>query len=236
MTTPRHSPLVRALPTFAAVFALLSALSIVSAQPTPPPPPPVLVVIEAGDATIDSPRVRAGISARAGVPVASVLELTQVRTRGTLTIAMSQRGRRAQLVYMPVDGPVFAVMITAEAGRPDRTGEWLVMPAVSVIRTSEERRAARQPTSELLDPWLAVRVLPEEQRQALLSQRGELLDPFVGVTGLPVDISVSDYFLGPEVIDPWAHVVAAQREEEARYLSRPRPGRRRPQASPRPPR
>lgn len=196
----------------------------------------MLVVIEAGDATIDTPRVRAGISARAGVPVASVLELTQVRTRGTLTIAMSQRGRRAQLVYMPVDGPAFAVMITAEAGRADRTGEWLVMPAVSVIRTSEERRMARQPTSELLDPWLAVRVLPEEQRQALLSQRGELLDPFIGETGLPVDISVSDYFLGPEVIDPWAHVVAAQREEEARYLSRPRPGRRRPQTSPRPPR
>lgn len=224
---------------FALLLALAAVPALITLLPRPlaaqPAEPPILVVIEAGDATIDAPRVRAGISSELGVPVASILELRQVATRGTLSIAVSARGTRAQLVYMPADGPTYAVMITAVAGpRPDRTGEWLVVPALSVVRTSEERRHVRQPTSEILDPWLAVRVLPEQQRRALIEQRSELLDPFVNVSGRRVEISVSDYYLGPEVIDPWASVVAAQREEEARYLSRPRPARRRPAPAQRP--
>lgn len=216
--------------TFLAASLFLLVPTWASAQNSPP----ILVVIEANDAQIDAPRVRAGIAEALGVPVASVLELTQVTTRGTLTISVSDRGRRAQVVYMPADGATYAVMVSAIAGpRPDRTGEWLVVPATSVVRTSEERRIARHPTSEILDPWLAVRVLPERERRVLIEQRSELLDPFVNVTGQRVEISVSDYYLGPEVIDPWASVVAAQREEEARYLSRPRPARRRSQA-PRP--
>lgn len=182
--------------------------------------PPVVVVIEAAGTNVDAPRVRAAMQEALGIPVISILEAVNRTTLGTLVVAVTHRGRRAAINFMPADGVRYAVMLEVDTrNRTDAYGEWLVAPCVSAIRTSNERRAAADPPREVLDPWLASRVIPDS---AGGSPR-EVIDPWVGTPRRRVRVVVSEYYLGEDIIDPWAEAVNDYRDQQVDRLSRPRP-------------
>lgn len=184
-------------------------------------PDPLVVVIESGDVRIDVVRIRSEIETALELPVVSILEAMNRRTIGTVSVALTERGRRAAVGFMPSDGNRFAVMVEVRATTPtDEHGEWLVAPCVAAVRTSLQRRAAAASSPEVLDPWIASRV------QETGETRHEVLDPWVGEPRrrVRVRVEIDDYYLGEDIIDPWAEAVSAYRAEQAERLSRPRRG------------
>lgn len=183
---------------------------------------PVVVVVEAAGTRIDAARIRAGMAVELGVPIISIIEGMHTETLGTLAIAITDRGRKAAISFMPSDGNRYAVMLEVAVTRnADPLGEWLVAPCASAVRTSNERRAAADPPRELLDPWLASRVLPSSGATG----PREVIDPWVGTPRRRVRVVVSDFYLGEEIVDPWADAVDDYRDEQAERLTRPAPRR-----------
>ncbi|MFO0692359.1 MAG: hypothetical protein U0230_02275 [Polyangiales bacterium] len=217
----------------AAVLALVGVGSL-AGRARAEEPTPIVVVVESVGGYGDAGRIRAGITRDLGIPAISLIESMGRPSLGTLQVAIASGGHRAYVNYVPSDGVQFAVMLSVEAGRrADRSGEWLVAPCVSAVRTSDQRRAASNATPELLDPWLAYRVRDDEAdtRPQIPS---EVLDPFVGDPPRRVRVTVSDYYLGPEVIDPWDQAVQQYQREQAQHLTRPAPRRRGQAPAPRP--
>lgn len=206
-------------------LAMLAAFSAprAGAQSNSDDLPPVVVVIEAAGTSVDAARVRVAMQQQLGIPVISILEARNRVTLGTVVVAVTQRGRRAAINFTPSDGVRYAVMLEVDARtRTDPHGEWLVAPCVSAVRTSNERRAAADPPREVLDPWLASRVIPDS---AGGSPR-EVIDPWVGTPRRRVRVVVSEYYLGEEILDPWAEAVNEYADQQVDRLTRPRPGTR----------
>lgn len=217
MVTVRSRLLSAALS--AALFALVGVSSSVRADATATP---VVVVVEAAGTAIDVARIRSAMQRELGIPVISILEAINRDTLGTVVVAVTDRGQRAAINFMPSDGVRYAVMLEVRAAnRADPRGEWLVAPCVSVVRTSNERRSRNDPPREVLDPWLASRVVPESAGGA----PREVIDPWVGTPRRRVRVTVSEYYLGEEILDPWADAVTDFREEQVDRLTRPRPSR-----------
>ena len=180
---------------------------------------PLVVVIESGDTRIDVARIRRSMQAELGIPVVSVLEAMNRSTIGTLSVALTERGRRAAIGFLPSDGTRFAVLVEVRAAsQTDANGEWLTAPCVAAVRTSMQRRVAAASSPEVLDPWLASRVLGET------SGPREVIDPWVGEPRRRVRVEVDEYYLGDDIIDPWAEAVSEYQAEQAERLARPRRG------------
>lgn len=212
--------MVRSSRYFGLLLAVFSVVASAPARAQHHGMPPVVVVIEAAGTHVDVARVRTAMEGQLGIPVISILESMNRTTLGTLAVAITDRGRHAAINFMPTDGVRYAVMLEVHAtSRTDLHGEWLVAPCVSAIRTSNERRAAADPPREVLDPWLASRVIPDS---AGGSPR-EVIDPWVGTPRRRVRVTVSEYYLGEEILDPWSDAVTDYRDEQAERLSRPRP-------------
>lgn len=183
--------------------------------------PPVIVVVESGGSHVDAALIRRGMAAALGVPVVSILEGMQRPNLGVLAVALTARGRRAAISFMPSDGTRYAVMIEVTVeGSADARGEWLIAPCLAAVRTSNERRAVNDPPPELLDPWIASRVFPRASGAA----PQEVLDPWVGTPRRRARVVVSDFYLGDEILDPWAEAIGVYRGEQAERLGTPSPG------------
>ena len=181
--------------------------------------PPVILVVESGNTRDDAARFRVAMQRELGTPVLSVLEAMNRSTAGMVSVALTENGRRAAIGFLPSDGTRFAVLVEVRAtSRTDANSEWLVAPCLAAVRTSMQRRLAAQATPEVLDPWLASRVLGDS------SAPREAIDPWVGEPRPRVRVTVDDYYLGDDIIDPWAEVVSQYQAEQARRLTRPRRG------------
>jgi len=188
---------------------------------------PVVVVIESGDVRVDAARIRSAMQRELGIPVISILEALNRSTYGTVSVALTDRGRRAAIGFLPSDGTRFAVLVEVRATSPtDLHGEWLVAPCASAVRTSMQRRAAAASTPEVIDPWLASHVVDDSGRPH------EVIDPWVGEPRRQVRVSVDEYYLGDDIIDPWAAAVSNYQAEQAARLARPRRTRATPAARP----
>ena len=103
--------------------------------------PAVVVAIEASGTRADAVRIRAGIAEALGISAVSTLDARRQPTLGVLSIAITERGRRAAIHFLPTDGLTYAAMVDVRAeGRADPIGLWLVEPCASVVRT--RRRSA----------------------------------------------------------------------------------------------
>lgn len=179
----------------------------------------VILVVEAGNTRVDTARIRAGMQEELGIPVLSVLESMNRPTGGMVSVALTENGRRAAIGFLPSDGTRFAVLVEVRAtSRTDTHSEWLVAPCVAAVRTSMQRRLAAQATPEVLDPWLASRVLSDS------TSPREVIDPWVGEPRRRVRVTVDEYYLGDDIIDPWAEAVSQYQAEQAQRLTRPRRG------------
>lgn len=184
-------------------------------------PPGIALVLEAGGTRIDPERVRAGLSHELGLPVISILESPRRPTIGVLAVAITERGRRAAIRFLPNDGVRYAVMLDVRgSGRIDPLGTWLVTPCASTVRTSRERRAAQEPTQETLDPWIAAHAVPDA------GDGHVTLNPWEGTPRAAPRLWVTDVRVAEEVENPWADALTRYREEQAQRVA-PSAGRRR---------
>jgi hypothetical protein len=184
---------------------------------------PVVVVVESADPHVDGATIRSRLAARLGVPVLSLFDPGAGSARGVLSVAVDRSGRHASVQYRPSGRIDRAMLVDVEAdAAADAAGEWIVTPALSLIRTSESWLAAQAFATELLDPWLQARVEPERTASAM-QLPPDVIDPFVGTPPRRVRVTVSELYLGDDVIDPWAAVEARVTSEAGERLSRPRP-------------
>lgn len=178
--------------------------------------PAVVVVLEASGTRIDAARLRRDLEDELGIPAISILEASRRPNVGVLAIAVTERGRRAAIQFLPTDGLRYAIMVDVRArGRLDAHGHWLVAPCASVVRSSNERRAAQEPARDHLDPWIATHGIPA-------SAGGEprhSIDPWYGLPRTAVRVWVTDVHVAEEVEDPWADAVSRYREEQQRRVA-----------------
>jgi hypothetical protein len=118
-----------------------------------------------------------------------------------------------------------AVLVTVQAGpRADPAGRWLVDPALAVIRQSFELAARAELGAEVIDPWITVHLPPALRPEGPYVIPDDIVDPFVDLAPDQRIVSVSDYRLGPEVVDPWAMDGGERLAESGDRLGSPRPG------------
>lgn len=181
--------------------------------------PAVVVAIEASGTRADAVRIRAGIAEALGISAVSTLDARRQPTLGVLSIAITERGRRAAIHFLPTDGLTYAAMVDVRAeGRADPIGLWLVEPCASVVRTSNERRAASEPAPDVVDPWITRHTIPA-------SAGGEpraSVNPWAGSARPATRVWVTEYYVADEVEDPWAQAADRYRAEQAERVRPPR--------------
>ncbi len=203
---------------------VLALASCFGAAPASAQGSAVVVVVESADPHVDAARIRARLSAELGVPVLSLFDAGAERARGVLSVAVDRTGRNASVQYRPNGRIDRAVLVNAVAdGSADAAGEWIATPALSLIRTSESWLASEAFATELLDPWLQYRVEPQLASWDDMRLPPEVLDPFVGTPPRRVRVTISELYLGDEVLDPWAAAERRVAVEAGARLSRPRP-------------
>jgi hypothetical protein len=171
----------------------------------------LVVVIEGTDQRVDVGRLRIEIGAALDLPVVSMLESSAREPTGMLAVAITEHGRRAAIQFIPADGRRYATMIDVRATGPQRTdGSWLIAPCTSIVRTSNERRAA-DASEPALDPWIANHSIPV----------GATVDPWAGLPRSASRVWVTDYYVADEIENPWAQAVTRLRDEEELRASRP---------------